>query len=373
MVERRMLTAHIVDAATPPRRGERWVAGTKLGGFGLRLWATKSGGTKAFAIRVCNRRGKSVRKTFDHHNTWAHRSALRRGVSPDRLGEYLEEARDWARDEIDRLKGRLTLADENNLRWRASIAATRRIKLGRAAQSLISGMRARGLSRAYVDRIDKLFARYIPKRVQETRLPRVSPARIADVLVDVNIRSGNIRILRAFIGQIFERASLFDRRLGLFTDELSTHFWARWNDRYDVPFPELRNLTGADYERVFEKLEGENPKWQQALCIRLFFEFGAPLSRLMAAEWKQILDGVWYPYWPRERVYWFESRERINENASRILDRVSSCVRRDFGMNTYWFPSKFSGTAEYIRTVGAVWRNTQSAGFTILSAKGVRT
>jgi hypothetical protein len=70
MVERRRLTPEFVHSVTPPERGERWIADTKLKGFGLRLWATRSGGNKAFAVRVLNANGHSIRKTFNLTGQW---------------------------------------------------------------------------------------------------------------------------------------------------------------------------------------------------------------------------------------------------------------------------------------------------------------
>jgi hypothetical protein len=64
MVERRLLTADFVNRATPPDLGERWIADTKLRGFGLRLWRTSSGEGKALAIRVVDTEGRSIRRTY---------------------------------------------------------------------------------------------------------------------------------------------------------------------------------------------------------------------------------------------------------------------------------------------------------------------
>ena len=358
MVERRILTPDFVEAATPPSRGERWVSDTKLRGFGLRLWATKFGGQKAFAIRVSDRDGHSIRKTFSPHNTAALRRSIWSGEFDYRLGEHLVDARVWARDEIDRLKGRPTVLEEDMLRRQVASARVKTLTLQTAAQSIITGMSSRGLSQAYIDRVDKLFALHIPTKLQETPLCEISPDVVANVLVDVAIPPGNIRILKSFVGQIYERAALFYGPLGRFPKEMSEDFWAKWEARYDVPFPELRHLTEADYQRVFERLEAETTMWQQALCIRLFFEFGAPLSQLMAAQWVQILKGTWFPYWPNQRVFWFESREPIDDQARSLLDCVSHYVRRDFDVSRYWFPSRFGRKAEHIRTVDTVWRYT---------------
>src|ERR1041384_7478350 len=113
MVERKVLTAEFVNSTKPPASGERWIADVKLEGFGLRLWSTKSGGQKAFAIRTVGHNNKLIRKTFNETRTWA--TSLRFSYPHRRTpkyGDYIDDAREWARDEIDRQKGRATLQDE---------------------------------------------------------------------------------------------------------------------------------------------------------------------------------------------------------------------------------------------------------------------
>lgn len=358
MVERRILTPEFVDSATPPSNGERWVSDTKLRGFGLRLWATKSGGEKAFAIRVSDKDGRSVRRTFSLYYSSNYRIPLSRGEYTYQLGDCIGDAREWARDEIDSMKGRLTIREEEEIRRKKAADRVKKIPLQRAAHSVIEGMRTNGLSEGYIDQVFKLFSNHIPAELQETSLSEVSPRAVADILVSSNISPGNTRVLRSFIGQIYERAGSFHGPLHRFSRKMASEFWANWEDRYDTPFPELERLTETDYQRIFEKLDAENSKWQQALCIRLFFEFRAPLNRLMAAQWTQIRNGTWFPYRPDERVYWLADMVRIDGEAKTLLNRVLRLGQRDFGESRYWFPSRFGRKAEHIRTVDTIWRNT---------------
>lgn len=361
MVERRVLTPAFVSRAVPPTKGERWVSDIKLKGFGLRLWTMGSKAGAAFAIRVTSKDGRCIRKTFRFQESQTYRSHLGQGAGSIALGHFLDEAREWARDEIDQIKGRPTLDEEKQVRWRKAQARIQRLTFGRAAESLIVGMRGRGLSQAYVDRIDKLFATHIPAPLQKALLREVSAKDIAEAIVNTSIRPGNIRTLRSFIGQIFKRGSEFYGPLGRFSEDLSDHFWKRWDAEYKIDIPELAALKDTDYQRIFKKLEAQESRWQQALCIRLFFKFGAPLSRLMSARWAQVLEKSWYPYWPDERVYWFESQERIDDIAAAILDRVAFLARKDFGASELWFPSHFGRSAQHIRTVDPVWRDTLDA------------
>jgi hypothetical protein len=360
VVERRRLTPEFVYLVQTPRRGERWIADTKLRGFGLRLWSTKSGGQKAFAIRISDESGNAVRKTFSVRSGWRTNFELTYSGRHNTygLGEYLDEAREWARDEIDRLKGRLTVSDENWIRHKVAGNYVKNIALDDAAQALLSGMRADGRAQRYLDRLDKLFSNNVTKKLKRTSLDRVSAKAMANCLVNVKIPAGNIRILRSFVGQIFERAASFHGPLGRFSDELSTEFRERWEQTYDVRYPELRRLTKSDFQVLFAKLEADKPNWQSALCIRLFFEFHSPLSRIFSGQWAQMSGDHWYPYWPDEKVLWYESRESINEAGRTLLDRISDRVRRDFGSSRYWFPTRFGRKVQHIRTVDSVWRNT---------------
>jgi hypothetical protein len=360
MVERRLLTPDFVHSAIPPSHGERWVADTKIGGFGLRLWAGKTGGNKAFCLRVVNSQGRSVRQTFDTQKAWRTQFSFTYGGKQNShgLGDYLGEARDWARDQVDGLKRRLTVDQEHRV---AGILAGHRVEkmtLGKAAQSMIAGMRFNGRSQAYIDRIDKLFANNISTKLKRRRLHSLRANELARSLVKTKTPAGNIRILRSFIGQILEQASSFGAGLDLLSKELATEFSERWEKVRDVRYPELRKLGEEDYQTIFRRLEEEHIHWQSALCIRLFFEFHAPLSRVCAGQWAQIVDDCWYPYWPHEKVLWFECEERIDENSRRLLQLIRKNVRRDFGVSKYWFPTKAKGGVSHIQNVGPTWRTT---------------
>src|SRR5262245_17394385 len=109
MAERRLLTEEFVNAVEPPPRGEKWIADTEVRGFGLRLWRTTTGEGKAFGIRVANADGRVVRRTYTdraHVGFWFGR------YERHLLGKETEDAREWARDEIDKAKSRKTRREE---------------------------------------------------------------------------------------------------------------------------------------------------------------------------------------------------------------------------------------------------------------------
>jgi hypothetical protein len=351
-----LLTPEFVRAVKPPAKGERWIADTKLKGFGLRLWATPSGVGKAFALRTSNA-GKKARKTFDPRPVFVGLVKGRKHLSSQGLVDSLESARSWARDEIDIAKGRSTLEEDRQARREHIARRMNRLTLEQAAEKLTRGMLAEGRSQPYVDRLNKLFAIHVPQEVRSLRLSEVPPRKLARALVSMAGHGGNLRTLKSFVRQIYDRAATFNGSLRAFSSELSEQFWKQWQIANRLPFPELQNLEQPDYEAIFAILEAEEDRWQQALCIRLFFIFGAPLSRLRVAQWRQIIGDRWYPYLPEEKVYWFESAENINSDAKALLDRLRNLGRVRSKRSAYWFPCA-TDPRKPIATTHGTWRET---------------
>jgi len=250
--------------AKSPNKGERWIADTKIKGFGLRLWSSKSGGQKAFAVRVSDPDSRKIRRTFDIGNAWRTKLefAYSERQSTFELGDYLDEAREWARDEIDRIKRRPTVHDENLLHHRAVGARVRSIPLQQAASSLLFGLKSNGASQRYCDRLDKLFAIHIPEKMRRTPLAKLNPERIARALVKTYASAGNVRVLRSFISQIVERAASFDGALGRFHNKFVEEFSVQWERNRDVRYPELRKFPDEKYQEIFRALESDEIYWQ---------------------------------------------------------------------------------------------------------------
>jgi len=354
LVERARLTPRIVSESACPTTGERWISDTKVRGFGLRLWATKSGGQKAFAIRVSDSSSKKVRRTFHPRNiSGAH---LREGNGKDVLSDHLDEAREWAQDEIDRIKQRPTRHEEDSVQHRITGRLTRAMTLHRAAEALLRGMLSNGSSEAYRDRLGKLYALHIPQRLKQIPLERLEPWQVASALVKSKASTGNVRILRSFISQIIERAATFSGSLRRFHDEFSREFSIQWDRNRDVRYPELRKISAKKYKALFRALEADDTYWQQAMAIRMYFTFHAPLSRILRAQWKQIHENYWYPYHPGEKKYWFECREGIDGDAQELLRRIKRLGEQDFATSPFWFPSRHPRNVHHIRTIDLAWR-----------------
>lgn len=356
---KRLLTPEFVNEVSPPEKGERWIADTKVKNFGLRLWATKSGGSKAFCIRV----GTSKRKTYDpYSNPWFSFNIRKEPDTEDQLGAYLNQARNWAAVEIQKINApiektsQLRREDQENREYFQT--HIKKMTLEQAAISFIEGRKKQGFSIAYTDQIDSLFHKWDEPELKETPLTQISPKQLAKTLVNQKYAWGNIRVLRMFFGQVFNQAFKFDACDGLFSEKLGETYRKEMGVNYTVKYPELIGLDKAIYKKLFVQIENNSSQWQQAMCIRLFFEFGAPLTRLMSARWCEIHDGYWYPYAPDERSLWFEAREVIREPARILLDKLANKVKDNFGQSDYWFPSPDSKSVPHITTVSRLWKKS---------------
>jgi hypothetical protein len=353
VVERLPLTPEFVDTVLPPERGERWVADTAIQGFGLRLWATRRGEGKAFAIRTFTSDGKSVRKSFDARNSWEYRFVALLEKEPVGLGSCLDSARRWAWHEIAHLKGQTTFVEQLENRRRQAAEKTLRRTVQQVGQNLLQRMRSRKLGEAYIDRLDKLFSIYLPEGIREATLADIEPAQMAAALSVAGLPPSAVGVLRPFIGRIFREAIAANPSLYYFSKRIGDHLHEHPND-----YLSSTGVSTEDYyNRLFNFLECENKYWQQAMCIRLYFEFRTPLSRLMAARWKDIVDDRWYPYPASEQTLNLRYGGRVVGNVVPLLDRVRSLGEVNLGPNPYWFPSRYGRKFGHIRTVDTVWRN----------------
>jgi hypothetical protein len=358
LIERVHFTPELVDNALPPERGERWIGDTEIPGFGLRLWTTRSGEGKAFALRTSDINGKTVRSTFDPRDSSKYRLALILGYDPGELGSYLACARQWAGYEITRLKGLAPRLERMEaIRIRAA-EQTLSSTVQEVAEDLFDEMRRRKLSQPYVDRLDKLFSLHLPGTIRSASLADVGPIQIAGALSTAHLSPTAFRLVRSFIGRIFQEAASARPSLFRFSHDLDDQLHQFRAELHDTRFPELKDLAEEDYKQIFRRLEAECVYWQQAICIRLFFEFWTPFYRLMGARWEGMIDGRWYPYPLSERRLNLRYGGRIDDQAAALLDRARRLGTEKFGPNPYCFPSKFGRQFGHIRSVDTIWRNT---------------
>lgn len=337
MVRRSRLTAEFVDSVSTPVSGESWIADTLQPGFGLRLWAGKSGGGRAYAIRIRDCQSRSVRESFDPRE--AHWRFWSLEEPPADLGPYLEDAREWARDRIDVHKGRLTLREEEHVQHQRVAARVQAMTLGGFAELILRGMRANSLDESYVDRLEKLFGMHVPDEQKERPLGKVSPSVIAKHITYPRLSGGNSRVLRAFISQLYSRAFHCHGPLGFVSDAIQRQV-SKINDRnHRVPHPRILKIRDKEMRGFLSALEAEESHWRQALAIRLYFSTGAPLRRAQQAQWHQFLGDCWYPYHPDEKVMWLESREHMTSELRHVLELVEERHRCLAERSPFLFPS----------------------------------
>lgn len=345
------LTGKIIDETAPPKKGEIWLADKTVKGFGLRLWATKSGGQKAYAIRTTDIFGNTVRKTYNIKQ----QSILYRFNQAGKFSSHLDEARKWARDEINKLKGRSTTWERKHFQWHMKIAkandTTLRSLIGKEVRKLKKQKGRKRLTENYINQLEDLFFHkaVLSDKALNTTLEKLSDEQIVNDLVQQKFSYTKILIARAFITRIFKEYSRSE-------EEFLKLFRLKWEQNIDIRFPELRNFKKEDYQRIFKRLEQEEKQWQQALCIRLYFIFGARLQSIMSAKWHQFYVDRWFPYLPEERSLWFEAAETISDDAKHILQLIADNIKKDFVTSEYLFPSNHAKQFAHIQTVQHFWK-----------------
>jgi|HubBroStandDraft_4_1064222.scaffolds.fasta_scaffold89406_2 hypothetical protein len=218
-------------------------------------------------------------------------------------------------------------------------------------------MRRRELSEPYVIRVDKLFSIHLPATIRNAPLADLTPHQLARALSKSNSSPTALRLVQRFIGHIFEAAAPAQPSFLHFARDLDNHLQLQGGCFFSR-FTELKDLTEEYYKRLFQRLEAEETYWQQAMCVRLFFELWTPFNRLMGARCDGIVDRRWYPYPLSERRLNLRYGGRIDEHVGALLERVRSLGAERFGFNPYWFPSQFGRKFNHIRTVDTIWHNT---------------
>jgi hypothetical protein len=281
--------------------------------------------------------------------------AILLGCPPGELGSYLASARRWAWSEITRLKGSVSYVEKIE-KIRVQEAEQRLLStVQEVADELLEDMRRRKLSESYVDKFSSVR---LPATILSAPLAELTPNQIARELLTSNLSPTALRLVQRFIGSIFEMAAPAHPSFLHFARDLDDHLHQLQTDSYNSRLSQLEDLPEEYYKKLFQRLEAEGTYWQQAMCVRLFFEFWTPFYRLMGAQWDGIVGRRWYPYPLSERRLNLRYGGRIDEHVAALLERVRCLGTERFGTNPYWFPSKFGRKFDHIRTVDTIWRNT---------------
>ena len=364
-MKRVYLTPEVIDTVSAPTDGEVWLADSAVAGFGVRVWNRKEKIGKAYAVRATDQHGRSTRITLKNwelqdlaRSSW--RFAFRE--TEPTFGEFLPEVRRWARDQIDRLAGRPTLAEEDRDQWARSAEQSKKITLARAAAGVITNLELGGRSQIYRDRLDKLFSVHVPEHIKKKPLVEITLAEISSVLQDPVLSYGNMRTLRPFIGKCVELVRQFKGRTH---DSLWDFERLIEVEVQTVEHPMVRWKSGQ-FKNLIRFLS-QHDAWQQGLCLALYFETQNALSAAMAAQWIDFVD-VRYtsrmhadqrPMWRREwrtggRQGW---RAEITVRANAIFKQVEERHIRDVVDEIEClFPSPYGRQHSHIRSVDHVWR-----------------
>lgn len=356
MPQKRLLTPDFVDRQCPPDQGEVWIADTMIKGFGLRLWATASGGNKAFCFRGKGMQGIPTRRTFSidrHLDGFDH--FLYDGLP---LGRYLEIARRWAIDckvAINNGKGlsQTELFYLDYLQRRADNNKINGIEFGRAARAILKGFWLQAKKKDYIKKRSKYFKKYISVELQKKPFKSIDPKDIAECFDGLLPGQSHYLILRNFITRVYEEVSYFDYEYRPLNKQFLKQVAIVRDRNLKLRLSDQSIFNLDTLHRVKAYLMAEEKKWQQACCIRMFLEVGSSLSRVMQAKWSQIIDKKWYPYLPHEHDYWYECAEEI----SPALEDILLDVKQKSMASDYFFPSDYSRSVPHIKSIDTVWRH----------------
>jgi integrase len=348
------LSPEFVDSLSPPSRGEIWIGDNHLDHFGIRAWAGKKGGNKAFAIRLRDKSGKLVRETYDPSRDWSSYFWEEGWEKPDSF--YLELARYWAKDRIAVHQGKPSwieyLKQSDERRGRRLLDTT----LGKTFERGIRQLRKRSKRPTYADQIEELVDRHINQELRDQTLGSFVESHLARAITENSIPSGNARRLRAFVNGALRERVLVHGPLGLKLDALHEHC-RELLDARGVRYPKILEIAEADFKRFFALLENE-PAWRQALAIRLYFATGARMQQVLRAKWSDIVNEQWCPFTPDERGCWFEAIEGLNETALEIIAAIATHHAEESIQSLYLFPSNELGSSQPIKTVQRMWSRT---------------
>ncbi len=366
-MKRIYLTPEIIDTFAEPKTGETWLADSAVPGFGVRIWHRNGKIGKAYAVRAADEYGRFNRIALRKwelqdiaQSSW--RFAL--GEHAPTFGELLPEARLWARDQIDRLTGRPTLADERRDQWARSAEQAGKITLARAAAGVITTLELGGRSQVYRDRLDKLFSAYVPENLKKKPLVKITLAEIASVLRSPVLSYGNMRALRPFLGKCIDLVRQFHGR----THESLWDFERMIEIKVQTVEHPMVHWESSRFKELIRYLS-QHDVWQQGLCLALYFETRNALSAAMAAHWDDFVDVRYIsrmhvgqrPMWRREwraggrRGWGAEITVRANTIFTLIEERHASDVAEKVER---LFPSRYGRQHSHIRSVDHVWRQT---------------
>lgn len=369
MVHRAMLTKEHVDAVDAPINGEIWIADTIQKGLGLRVWRSGAGTLgKAYCVRLSTIDGGQIRKTLNfwraatRHPQW--NSRIDNGFfydNPPTHGDLIEIARAWAKDQIDKNLGRRTVAELEAEFLSRKMELFKRTTFAQGAEVLLREMSYNELSSAHMDRLRKLFFRFVQPRLKEACLLKIDVDDIQSILQQKTITNANRRVLQPFLGKILD----LPHRNGIHSEINSYHIrYSRFQKSHQYSDDADSAARFDRYDELFLWLESEEARWQQALALRLYFYFHAPLSSILSARWSDLYDcknerRTDYGFAPSWREWRYGPKwSQIQGVSTRINNLLIRCAKLG-DSSDYWFPSPSQYRKEHIQSISGIWNLAQ--------------
>lgn len=361
MVARRLLTVEFVDSVSPPTRGELWIADTQIYGFGLRLWATANSSGAAYAIRVTNSKGRSVRKTYNPYEDFERNPFLRLGSQEGsfstngqiKLSFFLTYARSWARDEINKIKEIRSVWDEY-LDMKAQVGKyIEEKKFGYLCDIVLNKKNypIRGWSEDYADRLRHSLDKFDDETgVREMAVSDLADGRLTKMVASSALTPGNLRNFRSLLNVVLWNIhDLGGPPVGKLLPS-SRGLRSR-------PFESiLDEFSLEDFENIINSSRNIENNWRASICIELCFVFHAPITRVMQGRWRQIVENRWYPYSSVDRASWHHRWVRIEPRGLECLKRAALAAKKERLRSEHFFPSAVL-VGKPISNIDRVWHS----------------
>jgi hypothetical protein len=230
-------------------------------------------------------------------------------------------------------------------------------------EAYLIGRQLEGLTEAHLDRLDKLFSRYVPKEVQQTPIKEVAPKALRAIFENASLSPSNLRVLRPLLKDLFRRYQVFaggSNAAEKAADLLPVIGYGDWPEKSKY----LPVWTESKFQNFFKwLLEKNDDYWQQALCLRLFFRVDqVPLTTALSATWDQFymvnVSRSFGSNQTEKKPAWYWSDKHWLRHVFRDSDLpfIAELLRRQ-SPSPYLFPSPHGRSVGHIRTVDHVWRN----------------
>jgi integrase len=116
-----------------------------------------------------------------------------------------------------------------------------------------------------------------------------------------------------------------------------------------------RRYSKKFFDRLFQQLQTEECDWQQAIFVRLLFEFEVPATVLLRARWNDFYPDFWVPWPPGEKKFRPWRRRRVDGEVNSILNELKARNSINFPDSPFLFPSAKSASG-HMMSFKPFWR-----------------